>query len=140
MLVLAAVVAVGGYAASLVGDPPATPADCDTTALVLGSNTLENTLAVRYVFTGPKEQTYVVAVDAAAVQVEGDRVTVTRRPDSIGGATLPRSKPLRPSECRGSGTLSVDPTVGVRHVTLFTVGADGRGTAVDDKTVEVRER
>lgn len=139
VFVLAGVVAVAGYAASLVGDPPATPPDCERTALVLGSKTLERTLAVRYAFTGPKDAAYVVAVDAESVAVLDGEVRVTRRSDSIGGATLPHSKVIRPSECRGGGTLSVDPTVGTRHVTLFTVDDSGRATAVDDETIEVLE-
>jgi hypothetical protein len=138
-VVLAAVVAVGGYAASLVGDPPVTPPDCGNTALVLGSKTLENTLAIRYTFTGPKDAAYVVAVDAASVQVEGDDVTVTRRTDAVDAETFPYSKVFRPSECRANGTLSVDPTVGVRHVTLFVVDDEGRGRVADDETVEVLE-
>ena len=136
VLVLTALVAAVGYVASMIGDPPATAPNCDKTELVLGSKTLENTLAIRYVFTGPTDAAYVVAVDAASVQVSGGRVEVTPRPDAV-GATQPHTKVLRPSDCRGSGTLSVDPAEGVRHVTLFTVDSTGRGVPADEQTVEV---
>lgn len=124
-----------GYAASRAGEPPSLAANCEKTELNVVDKDRRSTLSLRYSFTGPKDRAYVVAVDAQAVQVTGDTVTVTPRQASVGGSR-PHSEVIRPDECRGKGMLSVlEPEPGERRVTVFAVDGSGRGVSVAEETV-----
>jgi hypothetical protein len=92
---------------------------CTTPAIALSSTSTGGGNGISYSITGPASGTYVVAVDAAAVTVQGDGVVAT--PKGAFGASIHQGL----NGCRATGTL---PTlaIGPHSVVLFR---DGQETA-----------
>jgi hypothetical protein len=95
---------------------PPLPTNCSAPAIALGTSSTGSGRGIEYAITGPRTGTYVVAVDAASVVVQGRNVTVTPK----AGFAVAIHEGL--SSCKGHGTL---PTLaaGPHQVELFRDGA-----------------
>lgn len=96
---------------------PALATSCTTPAIALGSAATGGGNGISYAITGPVDGTYIVAVDATTVTVQGDGVVAT--PKGAFGASIHQGL----KGCAANGTL---PTLaaGPHTVLLFKDGQE----------------
>jgi hypothetical protein len=96
---------------------PTLATSCTTPGIALSSVTTGGGNAISYAITGPAEGTYVVAVDATTVTVQGDGVIAT--PKGAFGASIHQGL----KGCAANGTLPTLAT-GPHTVLLFRDGQE----------------
>ncbi len=112
-VIVIALVLVLALHTSSSGPPLAT--NCTTPAIALDSSSTGSGRSIEYAITGPRSGTYVIAVDATAVTVQGRNVTVSPH----GGLAVAVHQGL--SSCKAHGTLPAL-AEGSHQVELFRDG------------------